>query len=88
MVTALASSADGATLVAGTMRGRCRYYTLVDKRLEYVRAVREGVGGGGVWKGSSWCCGREQAVEEGTRGMTARVDGRQSTLLGAASHPG
>jgi hypothetical protein len=50
MVTALASSADGATLVAGTMRGRCRYYTLVDKRLEYVRAVREGVGGGGFGK--------------------------------------
>jgi hypothetical protein len=64
MVTALASSADGATLVAGTMRGRCRYYTLVDKRLEYVRAVsvvlecREAGVQEGVGKTSMWARGK------------------------------
>jgi WD40 repeat protein len=39
MVTALAFSCDGSRVVAGTMRGRCRFYDHTETRLEYVASV-------------------------------------------------
>lgn len=45
MVTAVAFSLNGGRVMAGTMRGRCRFYDLADKKLEYVAQVS--IGGAG-----------------------------------------
>lgn len=39
MVTAAGFSLDGSRVLAGTMRGRVRFYELADKKLEYVTQV-------------------------------------------------
>jgi hypothetical protein len=40
MVTAVAFSLTGSRVMAGTMRGRVRFYDLADGKLEYVAQVR------------------------------------------------
>ena len=42
MVTAVAFSLNGSRVMAGTMRGRVRFYDLADGKLEYVAQVRQG----------------------------------------------
>jgi WD40 repeat protein len=40
MVTAVGFSLNGGRVLAGTMRGRVRFYELADEKLEYVAQVR------------------------------------------------
>lgn len=40
MVTAVSFSLNGSRVMAGTMRGRVRFYDLADGKLEYVAQVR------------------------------------------------
>jgi hypothetical protein len=44
MVTAVGFSLNGSRVLAGTMRGRVRFYELADKKLEYVAQVGQMVG--------------------------------------------
>ena len=47
MVTAAAFSPDGARVLAGTMRGKCKFYDYADgAALDYVAQVGGGVGEG------------------------------------------
>lgn len=39
MVTAVEFSLDGSRVVAGTMRGKCKFYEHGDRKLEYVAQV-------------------------------------------------
>jgi len=41
MVTAVSFSLSGSRVMAGTMRGRVRFYDLADGKLEYVAQVRQ-----------------------------------------------
>jgi WD40 repeat protein len=43
MVTAVGFSLNGGRVLAGTMRGRVRFYELADRKLEYVAQVRGGL---------------------------------------------
>jgi hypothetical protein len=46
MVTAVSFSLSGGRVMAGTMRGRVRFYDLADGKLEYVAQVGRGQGSG------------------------------------------
>lgn len=69
MVTAVSFSLNGSRVMAGTMRGRVRFYDLADGKLEYVAQV-------GGWGGRSWfsavvCCACCQLVMNALQGCTS-----------------